>query len=213
MTIKEKVTAAAVELQAMATSLELKMWSYKHGMNSAAGFANFKKALLTIGINYDELRDSAKPKANYLAEVATHRVTLYSDYKQRGEKFAVCNEDGGVLWYGRLFEGDTEQSSGELAAALKAVWLAGQIRQAVNAEAIELELRVDAQYLTYQDNPKQKGFRLTEAARRQNVALSVVWVPGTQNPADKYTVAHGFKKWQDNDLYTLAQKKEVLCAQ
>lgn len=44
------------------------------------------------------------------------------------------------------------------------------------------------------------------SAKRFGLILNVEWIPGTQNPADEWTVATGFKKWSDNDLASLAKE-------
>lgn len=42
-----------------------------------------------------------------------YQVTLYSDYKSSQGRYAICDGNGDVLWYGKLFDGPLEQSSGE----------------------------------------------------------------------------------------------------
>ena len=48
------------------------------------------------------------------------------------------------------------------------------------------------------------GITSLEQAQRLNVVLTVEHIPGVDNPADAYTICHGFKRWQDNDLAALA---------
>ncbi len=42
------------------------------------------------------------------------------------------------------------------------------------------------------------------AARNLGVELTVEWIRGVNNPADRFTVAKGYKGWRDNDLKALA---------
>ena len=44
---------------------------------------------------------------------------------------------------------------------------------------------------------------LGDLAIRSGVVLTVEQIAGGKNPADKYTISAGFKKWQDTDLTTL----------
>jgi hypothetical protein len=209
-TIKDKVIDAKEALLQMQTAKELRNWAISNGMDNRSAFPKFKDALLIIGIDYNNIRNEAKQAAqDELQAKITHHVTLYSDAKASQDRFAITDKDGNVLWYGRFFDNDTdyngEQSSGELAAAKKAVWLGSKIKEAVNAPAISMTLYVDAQWLTYQDKFKQKGSILSAMARKYDIDLSVEWIPGTENPADEWTVSQGFKKWSDNDLAALAE--------
>lgn len=207
--IKKQVLAAQDELSAATSHTELRKWAMENGINSASGFSSFKKALLEIGIDYEAMRQAEfSQKADELAAAITHEITLHTDAKASHSRFAICDAEGEPLWHGRFFEGDRdfngEQSSGELAAAKKAVWLASKIMEAVGAKAARLTLKVDAQWLCYQDHAKQKGYVLTQLCRKFNLELKVEWIPGSENPADKWTVANGYKKWQDNNLNDLA---------
>lgn len=192
-------------------------WAKHHGLDSRAGFSAFKKALLAEGIDYDALR--AEKRVARAAETeakATASLILFADAKARTQRFAICNAKGEPVWYGRFFDDDRdfngEQSSGEMAAAKKAVWFASKIKDTIGAEAIRLTLKIDAEWLTWANevgSPTDDGKRggkarsLGEMAQRFGVVLTVEHIAGVSNPADQYTVAHGFKKWQDNDLTAL----------
>lgn len=145
-----------------------------------------------------------------IASQITHEVTLYTDAKVSKNRFAVCDRDGEVVWYGQFYhtEDAGEQSRGELCAAGKAVWLASKIREELALPAIQLNLIVDAQWLTYQDHGGQKGYRLTYQAIKLKVDLHITWISGTKNPADSWTIESGYKKWQDNYLPSLARPIE-----
>jgi len=209
-TIKSKVEAAEDELKEMKTHGELRQWAIANGMDNRSAFPRFKKSLLDIGIDYNAIRSGIKKeKRKALEQAVNYETTLYVDAKASADRFAITDEDGNVLWYGRFFDNDRdydgEQSSAELAAAKKAVWFAGKIKETLNEDAIRLNLYVDAQWLLYQDHPGQKGFVLTQLANRYNVQLNLEWIPGKDNPADEWTTASGYQKWSENDLSALAQ--------
>ena len=73
-------------------------------------------------------------------------------------------------------------------AAKKAIYAANQYKIQNNFEAIELNLFVDAEWLTYQDHYKQKGYVLSQMALKNNIILNVKHISGKDNPADKYTL-------------------------
>lgn len=141
----------------------------------------------------------------------THRVTLYSDAKAKKDRFGITASDGSPVWYGRFFDSDKgyngEQSSGEMEAAKKAVWLASKVRDAVGG-VVELELFVDADWLTYANESygKQGGKAkvLRNYAKKLGIPLNVQWVSGLKNPADAYTICDGFMKYTETDLSLLA---------
>lgn len=107
----------------------------------------------------------------------------------------------------KFFDNDDadEQSRAELCAASKAIYFANKTKEALGLSSILLNLNVDAQWLTYQDHSGQKGYKLTQQARKNNIRLNVIWLPGVENPADKWTVASGYKRYQDNDFALLVK--------
>jgi hypothetical protein len=222
MTAKKKKTAKQVvaenlaSLQSMSCA-ELTAFGKSAGFDSASGFGSFKRALAAAGVDYDALRLAAREaKAEAREAACSHEVTLYSDAKARTGRFAIFDSAGEPVWFGRFFDDDSdfsgEQSTGEMSAAKKAVWLARQVANAIGCQAIRLRLLVDAEWLTWANGTdpdrggKAKALRV--AAERANVVLRIEHVAGTANPADKYTVAGGYKRWQDNDLAALAQPIE-----
>lgn len=137
------------------------------------------------------------------------QLILYSDAKAKTERFAICDHAGNPVWYGRFFDNDYdfngEQSSGELSAAKKAVFLASKVQEEIN-EPLKLTLYVDAQWLCWANADNGKGGKakkLRSAAKRLGVEMEVVHISGKSNPADQYTICKGFKKWQDNVLSEL----------
>src|SRR5215472_2077692 len=106
-------------------------------------FTRFKKALTANGINYDRLIALASAdKTARLEANATASLTLYSDAKAKNDRFAICDKRGNPVWHGRFFATDHdyngEQSSSEIAAAKKAVWLASKVKETLGLSAIKL---------------------------------------------------------------------------
>ena len=206
-TIKDIVVDNSELLKGMKTHTDLRNWAIKQGFDNRSAFPKFKTALNEIGLDYDGIKTGInKSSTEKLENEITHSVTMYCDAKASAGRFGITDEDGNVLWHGRFFEDDDaeEQSRAELSAAKKAVWLASKVKESIGAKAIEFNLIIDAQWLTYQTHGGQKGYALTVLARKYNIKLNVQWIPGKDNPADEWTIANGYKKWQDNDLKALA---------
>lgn len=214
ITIRQKVEASIEFLRTCQSHTQLREWAVSHGIDNRAAFPKFKDALSEFGISYEEMRSGAKAAADEeVASKITHELTLITDAKASHSRFAICDGSGNVVWFGRFFDNDRdfngEQSSGELAAAKKAVWLAGKVKEALGAPAMRLTLKVDAQWLTYQDKFKQKGSILTAMAKAANIELHVEWIAGTSNPADKWTTASGFKKYDIMEVAATAEEIET----
>ena len=145
-------------------------------------------------------------------------ITLFSDAKASKDRFAICRHDGLPVWYGRFFDSDRdyngEQSSGEMAAAKKAVWLASKVKEHFGLTEVNLTLKVDAQWLRYANwvaaevKGGGKARTLGLAAIRLGVRLTVEWIPGKKNPADEYTVCKGYLSWKDIDLESLIDQDD-----
>lgn len=192
---------------------ELTFWGRDNGYDSRAGFSSFKKALLTIGVDYDALKQQgSQAKREELLSKVTHELVLFSDAKAKNDRFGITDQYGDAVWFGKFFESDTdysgEQSSGELSAAKKAVWFASKVAEAVNG-VVKLTLYVDAEWLCWAneiDGRGGKAKQLSFQAQKLGVVLDVQHVSGKENPADYFTTCSGFKKWSDNNLLNLAKK-------
>lgn len=195
-TIAQFVTEHIAELQALTNHRDLAAWADDHELMTQQRFPRFKKALLDHGIDYAAMRSGARQEA---AAAATHEITLYSDAKASKLRFGICDQAGEPVWHGRDFDENDEQSAAEMAAAKKAVWLAGKVREREGLPVLKLNLNVDAQWLTYAnaESGGGKAAELRAAANRAGIVLNVNWIPGTENPADHWTVSGGFLKWHD----------------
>jgi hypothetical protein len=212
-TVKETVTEHKEAALACKSAPELKTFIESIG---CATKARWNKAVTAIkevgGLDYYAARGEARASsASELRSQVTHETTLIIDAKARCQHFAICDERGSILWHGRFFDDDksfsygdrNEQSATECATARKAIWLASKIKEAVGALAFHLTLKVDAQWLC---SLAGKAAILASDARRFNIDLNVEWIPGIENPADKWTTASGYKKWSENNLASLASK-------
>jgi hypothetical protein len=218
-TAAEFVSANLAKIQELAAAGDLDglriTGRFMGGFASASGFSAYKRALLAAGVDYDAIREGRfEAKAAEAAAAAGETsVTFYTDAKARTDRYAVCDRQGAPVWFGKFFSDDRtyngEQSSGELAAALKAVWLAAQVAKAAGKSAINLTLRVDAEWLTWANEVAAGGAgggkarALGEQARRLGVLLTVEHIPGSKNPADAYTTCSGFRSYKDTDLASL----------
>lgn len=227
MHMKQKTTKQLVEEHRTAV-LELKTASDIKSFIESIGCVTkqrWNKAVAAIieigGLDYYAARGEQRAAtAEQLRQSVTHEVTLYVDAKARCRKFGICDVDGEVLWYGLFFEDDAsfsygdrdEQSACECAAARKAIWLASKIKESVGATALRLHLKVDANWLC---TLAGKASVLASDARKFNIDLVMEWIAGITNPADKWTTANGYKKWNDEPLAGLAvevQKENAVAA-
>ena len=196
---------------------ELLTWANEHGIDNRSAWGKYKAALKEIGVDFDALRGASRlAKRAELIGSATHRLLLYSDAKASMDRFGICGPDREPVWYGKFFDNDkdyfVEQSSGELAAAKKAVWLASRVAERLGG-VIELELRVDAEWLCWannlEDNRGGRARLLAQAAQLHGVALDVIHILGRDNPADRWTVAKGYLPWQET-IERLAEQADVI---
>lgn len=199
-TIKKRVEESAADLRGMDRA-QLRQWAILHGLDTSSGFTRFKAALRELKI-LDWEADRADQARN-VSPNATHRVTLFSDARHSHDRFAITDRSGKPLWFGRFFETVENQAMAELEAAKKSIWLSGQIREAIGAAVIRLDLKVDAKWLTTR---RGKAAVLNSLAGRAAVDLRIQWIPGVSNPADPFTVGAGYKKWSDNDLAALGEE-------
>ena len=218
ITTKEKVNQNLDALKGMSHG-ELFKWARSNEINSAPAFSAFKKALLEHEIDYDKMRlEKRIEKHEIMKEAATVTLILYSDAKARTNRFGICDKNGNPVWFGMFFDRDDfngEQSSGEMEAAKKAVWLASKVMKSLKTTAINLHLNVDAEWLVWanqthtHDERGGKARDLGIYAEKLGVVLHVEHIPGEKNPADKYTICSGVKHWHQNDLSSLVSESSV----
>jgi len=212
-TITRLVSAHVRELSTF-TRNQLTDWGRVHHIDTGLKFSAYKKALLAHGIDYDAMKLHDRLDATTaLAEAASASVTLYTNATATTSRFAICDKNHNPIWYGTFYGKDLEynggQASGELAAAKKAIWLASKVKEKLHLPAIRCTLKVQAEWLTgantvrHRENGGGQARSLGSLANRSAVLLTVEHIASADNPAEKYTTASGFLKWQDTDLSTL----------
>lgn len=144
-------------------------------------------------------------------------LTLFTDAKAYTNRFAICDKDGQPVWCGpfgddRNYKGNI--ATGELACAIRAIWLGKQIKRALEADALNLTLKVDAQWLTWgngvempdDDGKGGKARHLGILARDYKLNLRILHIPGVNNPADFWTVDNAIIDWRRADVQSLLDK-------
>lgn len=218
-TVKQLVEESKDAALAAKTPAEIKAYIESIGCGTQHRWGKAVAAIIELGgVDYYAARGEQRAAtADALRASVTHESTLFVDAKARCQRFAICDAAGKVVWYGIFFEDDqsfsygdrNEQSACECAAARKAIWLASKIKESVGAPALRLTLKVDAQWLCTGGG---KATVLQSDARRFNIELNLEWISGSENPADSWTTASGFKKWNDRPLAELATQIENACA-
>jgi hypothetical protein len=212
MTVKKIVQANRETALACKTPEEIRAFIESIGCSAQPRWHNAVRAIVGIGgVDYYQAKaEQQRLEEERLKREVTHEMTLYSDAAVVFQRFAICDGDKQPLWYGCFFEDDcsfsfgnlAEQSACEFAAARKAIWLASRVKDAVGASAIRLRLFVDAQSLI---SSPRKSAALASDARMFGIVLEMQWIPGKQNPADRYSRCQGVRRWDEQPLALLAR--------
>ena len=146
----------AEELGAMTTHSELYAWAKEQELATKSKFPKFKTEIRKqLDLDYDELRAEAKKRYEEELEAKAEalnaeskdgpRVVLNAAGDAEVNSFAVCKGEK-VLWYGTFHPDDKhydgEQTTADVEAMKKAVWLATKIKEAAKVETLMLELHV-----------------------------------------------------------------------
>lgn len=189
------------ELKKMSLA-ELTRFGMEH-FKTRQAFSAYKRALKSIGIDYETLRRSTiETRRKENEQKATVAITLYSDASADYNRFCIWSgELREAVWFGNFYNPPYEQSAAELDAAEKAVWFASKVKEALKLPAIKLVLKVDAQWLCWANGIERGGKArvLGKAADKLGVALEVEHIAGAENPADTLTrkPKAGYMRWQD----------------
>lgn len=216
VTIKDEVKQDKEHLSSCSYH-DLLTWANEHGINNRVAWGKYKVALNEINVDFNALREISRlAKRAELLESATHKLLLYCDAKASMDRFGICGPDREPVWYGKFFDNDKDysgtQASGELAAAKKAVWLASKVAERLGG-VVELELRVDAEWLCWANNLKDNrggnARLLAQAAQLHGVALDVTHILGRDNPADQWTTTNGYLLWHSTIDGLVEQADEI----
>ncbi|MHA4855157.1 hypothetical protein L1080_037485 [Rhodococcus sp. MSC1_016] len=197
--VEQLVKSNERELATMADHLALRQWATDNGLATKALFPKFKTVLLKrCDIDYGALREQAhEAEREQLSEAAAAAPTveLYAAGDDEAGTFAVCGPEGAVAWYGEFFDDDKtytagDQTSADLSAARKAVFLAGKTREELDVDAINLTLHV----LNHEVGPHN----LSLAATRVRVVVTVEI--DNESPALEWCRENGYKNWREQNL-------------
>lgn len=206
--VANKVKNNAEELASMTSHAELFRWSRDNELDKPWLFKKFKAELFKqLDIKYDELRDAAVAarKAEIAAEAGNGpQITLFCAGDAEANSFAICDAEGGVLWYADFHREDRiakadDQLSADLSAADKAVFLAGKAREDAEAPAGRLRLTVS--------NHEISAERLAVAAVKARLQVEVEISDG-DNPALEWCREAGSKSWREVRLRDLVDSPE-----
>lgn len=210
-TARDSVRDNADTLTAMTSHSELFTWAQDHGIDTGSLFRKWKTELRKqLHIDYDALRQKAFDTR--LAEMAAAadtapQVLLHAAGDSEVNSFAVCSEHGEDPWYGEFFDNDRvdDQDSADLAAARKAVYLAGQAREDKGLDLIGLRLVVSNHRVTTQ--------ALQRDILRYNVFVTIEVVDnGDDNPALEVCRMPGFRTWREVSLTDLLATADLAAA-
>lgn len=190
----------ATELRAMTSHAEIFRWADDHGIDSGSLFRKFKTELRKqLHIDYDQLRaDAIAARLSAMAEAAATAPVIrrYVAGDSEVNAFAVCAADGEDPWYGDFHDKDDvddDQDTADLAAARKAVYLAGQAREHHELDLVVLELVTCNHHVT--------ADALARDLVRHKVHAHIEVVDNAEdNPALEVCRMPGFRGWREVSL-------------
>ena len=205
-TITAAVTEDADQLKAMTTHGELYRWAKERGLVGNQFWA-VKHELRKIDVDYDSIRD--KVTRQRLAELTVASATtalpviaLSAAGADEVASYAVCDDEGTVVWYGTFHERDRlyckgNQASADTSAASKAIFIASKARQAANLEHAQLNLtltnpHVDTDYLVRDATTSRLLLHIEINDDPADPPAATAWC---ENP--------GFQHWSQTDLAAL----------
>ncbi|WP_072713699.1 hypothetical protein [Rhodococcus rhodnii] len=202
-TVENLVKNNVDELTAATDHLALRTWAADNGLATKTLFPKFKTVLLKrCGIDYTALREQARATerdeiAAAAADAPTVLLSCAGDDEARS--YAVCGPDGAPAWYGEFFADDKtwtegDQSSADLSAAKKALFLAGKTREELKLGAINVELHVVNHDVTIDS-------LAFDAIRAR--AIVTVHIDDDGNDALEWCRENGYRNWREQNLSEL----------
>ncbi|MFQ6327010.1 hypothetical protein ACLMAL_12845 [Nocardia sp. CWNU-33] len=127
-------------------------------------------------------------------------ITLAAAADCSNGTFAVCGDEGRALWYGPFLDTDLDHPHGDrragaMAAAARAVWLAGRARADAGHDEATLHLTIT--------EPDVDAITLACTASMSGLALDVV--VAEDNPALDWCLAFGRLDWNPGALVSLVE--------
>jgi hypothetical protein len=207
-TITAAVTADAERLQAMTTHADLYGWAKERGLVGIQ-FGAVKHELRKIGVDYNSIRDEVTRQrladiTGAIGETDLPVIALSAAGADEVGSYAVCDDEGTVVWYGTFHQRDRlyckgNQASADTSAASKAIFVASKARQAAGIEYARLNLtlanpHVDTDYLVRE-----------ATTRRLVLHLEINDDPADPHAATAWCENPGFQDWKQADLSALVE--------
>lgn len=130
---------------------------------------------------------------------------LFTAGDAEANSFAICDNEGAVLWYSEFFESerlpeDNPEAGAAMLALEKAIYLAGQVRDKTGLDGLAL--------VAHHAHPQPNGLeRLARKASANGVLVRFAH-EGEDNPAVEWCRENGYRSWREvklRDLLATAQ--------
>ena len=188
---------------------QLVKYGQDNGFDSRYSYPKYKAALKEVaGIDMEVMRQGWIKNQNEqrAAEFAqAGKVKLHVAASATDNRFAIANEQGEEVWRGLFFEKEKDegQSTCEINAAKKAIFLAGKISEETG-QKIHLELLTGHEPLEWANTGREDGGKsggraneLNRAALKAGISLHVNFDAERENLAKAQVALGGHLGWKD----------------
>ncbi|MGV0358889.1 hypothetical protein [Corynebacterium mastitidis] len=205
-------------LRAMSDHRDLKKFAEEQGWNNGSDFAAFKRALVKIRVDYEQVREETQEqvaqenaqKAEQLAQLGEDVAQVWlwvaavEDSDSGQGSFALVDAEDDPVWYGDFHEQDRVREVGDVVSAEqsvahKAIWLAGKALEAAGASVGRLHLTTMCPFLDEE--------ALSVAGAKSGLAV-VLHVDPEDQRAVEMAEAPGFMSYKQRDLSELVDTDE-----
>lgn len=197
---------------------KLRAFAVEQGWDNGSDFAAFKRSLVKIRVNYEQVREETfaraegenAQRAEQLAQMGDDLAEVWlwvaaEEDKDSGEgAFAIVDIEDDPVWYGAFHDEDRVRQAGDLVSAEqsvaeKAVWVAHKALEACGHEVGRLHVTTMC--------PQLDEEKLRAAGAKKGVAV-VVHVDEADERALTMAQTPGFMGWQERDLTELVATDE-----
>lgn len=205
---RHAVAANADTIAAMTTHADIYRWAKSEHLDTRQLWPKVKAELRKqLGLDYDELRRSTRrTMADELAAAASNARTIHLCCAGDEEvgTFAVTDHAGDDAWYGDFFDRDgvADQTSADIAAANKAIYLAGKAREYAGLDVVGLRLTLSNHHVDLD--------ALLGSAIKHRVHVVIDLTDG-HNPALDQCREPGYRSWQEialSDLFSANEQED-----
>lgn len=197
---------------------KLRAFALEQGWDNGPDFAAFKRALVKIRVDYDQVRQETADKvkdenlqrAKQLAQMGADAAQVWlwtaamEDPDSDEGSFAVVDIEDDPVWYGAFHEQDRvrvvgDAVSAEQSVALKAVWVAQKAFEAAGVSEGRLHLCTTC--------PRLDEDEIVARGARVGIAVEI-HVDEVDERAVMMAQAPGFMSWKQRDLGELVSVDE-----